>query len=64
MGDHESPAVADHVELDDIDTRFDRSAERRERVLGCERRCPAVADTERTRASSFKRDHGLGLVGR
>jgi hypothetical protein len=64
MSDDELPTVQDHVELDEIDTRCDRGAERRERVLGREGRGPSVSDAKRAARSACVRDHGVGLVGR
>ena len=54
----------DHVELDEVDARLERSTERRERVLGGERRGAPVSDPQRAALSPLERDHGVGLVGR
>ena len=64
--DDELPAAeVEHVELDQVDPRLDGCTERAQRVLGGERRCPPVADPERTSVASLERDHGEpGRVGR
>ena len=59
-----SAGEPEHVELDEVDTGRDGCPKPCERVLGCERGGPFVADHERAPVASLERDHGTGRVGR
>ena len=63
--DHERAVTErDHVELDEVDARLERRAERADRVLGREGGGPAMADPQRPSRAALQRDHGTGRVGR
>ncbi len=65
MRDHDlSARDREHVELDEVDASRDGCPKPGQRVLGCERGGPFVADDERATVASLERDHGAGRVGR